>query len=178
MTDAAEGRQGLDLVAAAASGDADAFARIMALHDADMSRVCMTIVGDVTVAREAVQAAWPIAWRRLGSLRDPDRLRAWLMTIAANEARQITRRERRAEARDRGFAPPEPLPDPGSRAASLDLAAALARLDAEDRRLIGLRYLGGLTSAEIAHEMGASASAIRGRLARILDRLRTELRDD
>ena len=178
VTDAAKARPEPGLVAAAVAGDADAFARIMSLHDGDMTRVCMTIVGDVNLAQEAVQAAWPIAWRRLGSLREANRLRPWLISVAANEARQIARRARRAEARHRSFAPPQPIGDPGSRAASLDLAAALARLHVDERRLIGLRYVAGLTSSEIAREIGGSASAVRGRLARILDRLRMELSDD
>ena len=178
MTDAAKARPEPGLVAAACAGDTDAFARIMALHDGDMTRVCMAIVGDVNVAQEAVQAAWPLVWERLGSLREPDRLRPWLVSVAANEARQIVRRGRRAEARERSSAPPRDLGDPSARAASLDLAAALSRLGVDDRRLIGLRYIAGLTSSEIARELGGSPSAVRGRLARILDRLRTELNDD
>lgn len=177
MADATQ-RQAQELVAAAAGGDSDALARIMAVHDGDMARVCMTIVGNPATARDAVQAAWAIAWRRFASLHDPNRLRPWLMTIAANEARQILRRARRAEARERATVEVGLVADPGGRAASLDLAAALARLTFEERRLIGLRYTAGLTSAEIAREVGGSASGVRGRLARLLERLRLELGDD
>ena len=169
--------QAEDLVAAAASGDADAFARIMALHDGDMTRVCMTIVGDVTIARDAVQSAWLIVWQRLGSLRDPGRLRPWLLTVAANEARQIARSTRRAKARERVAFRPGTHGDPATRAAGLDLSAALARLTPDERRLIALRYVSGLTSSEIACEVGGSSSAVRGRLARIVERLRAELGD-
>ena len=63
-------------VALAVAGDEVAFARIIRAHHDDMARVCFVICGDLDVADEAVQAAWPIAWRKLGSLRDPDRLRA------------------------------------------------------------------------------------------------------
>src|SRR5436190_21907534 len=82
-------------VAEAAAGDAHALARIVGAHHDDMARICYVICGDQDMAQDAVQAAWPIAWRKLGSLRDPERLRPWLMAVAANEARQIVRRQRR-----------------------------------------------------------------------------------
>lgn len=112
------------LVDRAARGDEAAFARIVRLHHADMTRVCFVVCGDADLAEEAVAAAWPIAWKRLGSLREPDRLRPWLVSVAANEARQLVRRRNRrnvvelAVAADGAAA----APDPGGRAADLDLA--------------------------------------------------------
>lgn len=165
------------LVEAAAAGDHAALAQIMAAYDPDMTRICMVICGDVHVARDAVQAAWPIAWRKLGSLRDPARLRPWLMSVAANEARQIMRSDRRRVARESQLAPALSS-EPGQRAEYLDLAVAVARLAPDERRLIALRYVAGLSSAEIARETGGTASAIRGKLARALYRLRKELGDE
>ncbi|MGZ6260557.1 MAG: RNA polymerase sigma factor, partial [Candidatus Limnocylindrales bacterium] len=54
------------MVAQAAAGDVDALARIVGLHHDDMARVCYVICGDQDLAQDAVQAAWPIAWRKLG----------------------------------------------------------------------------------------------------------------
>jgi hypothetical protein len=51
-------------VARAAAGDESAFARIIQAHRDDMTRVCFVICGDLDIADEAVQAAWPIVWRR------------------------------------------------------------------------------------------------------------------
>ena len=82
-------------VALAVEGDEAAFARIVRAHHDDMVRVCFVICGDLDIADEAVQSAWTIAWRRLRELRDPGRLRPWLITVAANEARQLIRRRRR-----------------------------------------------------------------------------------
>ena len=166
------------LVADAAAGDPEALARIMATHDADMARVCMVICGEMSLAHEALQLAWISAWRRLGTLREPDRLRPWLVSVAANEARQLLRRE----SRRRGHEGQAPIgwtpPDPASRAGWLDLQTALRRLDPDERRLLALRLVAGLTSEEVARELGGTASAIRGRLARLLARLRRELTDD
>ena len=81
----------------AAAGDTVAFARIVAAYHADMVRVAYVVAGgDQDLADDAVQAAWSIAWRKLGSLRDPERLKPWLVSVAANEARQLCRRRRRA----------------------------------------------------------------------------------
>ena len=160
----------------AATGDADALAQVMAAHSGDMARVCMVICGDPDVAHEAVQAAWASAWPRLASLRDPDRLRPWLIAIAANQARQIVRGARRRRAHESSVTSAAPI-DPGSRAELLDLADAVSNLQPDDRRLLGMRFAAGLTSEEIARELGGSASAVRGRLARIVAQLRAELTD-
>jgi RNA polymerase sigma-70 factor (ECF subfamily) len=123
---------------------------------------------------DAVQGAWVRAWRSMRGLRDPARLRPWLMSIAANEARQLVRSANRRSAHERAWEMPEPA-DPTRRAELLDLAAALQRIDPGDRRLIALRHLAGLTSEEIARELGRSPASVRGRLARALARLRLEM---
>src|SRR3954471_18540312 len=113
-------------VAQATAGDEVAFARIVRAHHTDMTRVCFVICGDVDLADEAVGAAWPIVWRKLGSLRDPDRLRPWLVSVAANEARQLLRRQRRRSVVELSVA--ESLNptagDPSGRTDDLDLANA------------------------------------------------------
>ena len=80
----------------AADGDQVAFAGLVDAHHADMSSVCFVVTGgDIELTEEAVQSAWPIAWRKLHTIRDPERLRPWLISIAVNEARQLARRRRR-----------------------------------------------------------------------------------
>jgi DNA-directed RNA polymerase specialized sigma24 family protein len=64
---------------------------------------------------------------------------------------------------------------PDDRDEDIDLAAALARLTADDRALLAMRYVAGFDSFEIARATGRSASGTRARLARLLARLRTEL---
>jgi len=162
-------------IAAATAGDPDALARLMAAHDGDMARVSMVICGDADLAREAVQAAWIRAWRHLGSLRDPTRLRPWLMSVAANETRQLIRSQSRRRAHEGATLPPSSPPDPAASTDILDLADAVGRLHPDERRMLALRYVAELESAEIAREIGGSASAVRGRLARIVARLRREL---
>src|SRR5829696_7565011 len=113
----------------AASGDHAAFERIIQAHHQDMTRVAYLICGDLDVADEAVQAAWPIAWRKLGSLREPGRLRPWLVSIAANEARQLVRRTRRRSVVELAVTNATGRSvDPATGVGDLDLGNALARL--------------------------------------------------
>jgi len=162
----------------AAAGDEVAFARIVAAHRAEMVRLAYVVCGDWELAEDAAQTALWIAWRKLPSLREPGRLRPWLMSVAVNEARAILRRQRRHPVVELTVAVDGPAgADPGDEIGQVDLSNALHRLDPEDRSLVALRYLADLDSAEIASLTGRSASGVRTRLSRVLDRLREELDD-
>jgi len=88
------------VVARARMGDELAFARIVAAHHDDMTRVCFVICGDADLAQEAVQAAWPHAWQKMTTIRDPQRLRPWLISIAVNETKQLVRKRGRRMLRE------------------------------------------------------------------------------
>lgn len=167
------------LICAAIAGDESAFATIVDRHRTSMTRVAYVVCGDADLAEEAVQVAWPIVWQRLGSVRDPQRLGAWLASVAANEARQLIRRRRRRSVVEIAVATHqrETAPDPITSVGDIDLVRALAGLQPEDRALLALRYVAGLNSFELGRALGMSASGLRRRLARLLERLRTELRD-
>ena len=166
----------------AAAGDTVAFARIVAAYHADMTRVAYVVAGgDQYVADDAVQAAWSVAWRKLGSLRDPERLKSWLVSVAANEARQACRRERRYAVVEIALDATDTVdptgPDPADRADTLDLERALGHLSASERALLALRYEAGLDSVQIGSLAGRPAATVRWRLARLRARLRKELSD-
>lgn len=169
-----------EFVPLAAAGDEAAFTRLVAAFNADMARVAYVICGgDRELAQDAVQSAWTIAWGRLRSLREPGRVRAWLLSVTANEARQLLRRQRRVVAVGMEYLEDRVVtPGPDASARSLDVAALVARLSPDERALVGLRYAAGLDSGEIGALLGISASGVRSRLDRLLDRLRAELADD
>lgn len=164
----------------AAAGDRVAFTRLVAAYHGDMVRVAYVVAGgDQDVADDAVQSAWAIAWRKLGSIRNPERLKPWLLTVAANEARGILRRQHRAtiveiDVVDHERAGVDPA---AALAGELDLARAIRHLSADDRSLLALRYAAGLDSAEIGALTGRPAATVRWRLSRLLSRLRKELSD-
>jgi RNA polymerase sigma-70 factor (ECF subfamily) len=166
-------------VADAARGDAQALAVIVGIHHDDMARIAFVICGDQDRAQDAVQSAWPIAWRKLRTLRDFDKLRPWLMAIAANEARQLMRRERRHVVIEISAADVSAVGgDPAGRSAQLDLGAALRGLDPLDRTILALRHVAAFDATEIGRVVGMSPSGVRTRLARLLGRLRSELEHD
>jgi len=169
------------IVALAAQGDVSAFERLVALHHEDLRRVCALVTGDDSVADDAVQVAWAIAWRKLGSVRDPGRVRAWLASIAINEARRAIRgRQRRSVVEITAYtqlAQRTSDRDPAAAVGSIDLRNALARLSVDDRALLGLRYVAGFDSVELATATGMTASGVRSRLARLTERLEKELSD-
>lgn len=168
-----------DVVVSAAAGDEIAFRRIIAAYHEDMRRVCLAFSGDHSIADEAVQAAWLIAWKKLDRVNGPELLRPWLVSVAVNEARHLLRTRRR-HARVEAIGDPADAPggiDPATGIASVDLRAALGRLDPDDRALLVMRYGAGLDSNELAAATGRQPAAIRQRLKRLVDRLREDLSD-
>ena len=142
-------------------------------------RVAYVICGDEALADDAAQAAWWIAWRKLPSLRDPDRLKPWLVAVAANEARKLVRREHRHGIVElKVGADPSSGVDASREIDHVDLANALGHLKPEDRALVAMRYAADFDSTELAPVLGMSPSGVRTRLSRVLDRLRKELGDD
>jgi len=169
---------GSALMSFAATGDEAAFASIVDAHQEDMRRVCVVVVGDAAIADEAVQAAWAIAWRKLATVRDPGRLRPWLVSVAVNEARQLVRARRRRSLIEVAVGADHDTaagPDPASAISSIDLRNALSRLRPDDRALVAMRYLAGFDASELAYATGRSPSGTRARLARLLERLQRDL---
>jgi len=166
-------------VASAVAGDDLAFERIVSAHHEDMRRVVVVMCHDDEIADEAVQSAWAIAWRKLGSLHDPAHLRPWLVSVAINEARQLLRKQgRRAQLEiEADVALVAGGRDPASQTESVDLRRALANLDPEDRALLAMRYVAGFDATELSMAVGLSPSGTRNRLERLLARLRRVLDD-
>jgi RNA polymerase sigma factor (sigma-70 family) len=164
------------VVARAADGDEIAFARLVAAHHDDMARVAYVICGDPDLAQEAVQLAWPKVWKKVGSLRDTTRLKPWLVSVAANEAKQLARTRGRRQVREVAV-DSDDLGSLVARAAEMDLANAIADLDLTDRTVLALRYVAGFSSSEIGNVIGMSSGGVRARTARLLDRLRRELHE-
>jgi RNA polymerase sigma factor (sigma-70 family) len=167
------------VIASAAAGDETAFAWMVAAYHEDMRRVCVFITRDEGLAEDAVQAAWAIAWRKVGTVRDPERLRPWLVSVAANNAKDLVRKRGRrsgvevlldASSEAGGI-------DPQTGIGSIDLHAALDRLGPDDRTLLAMRYVAGFNATELAVATGISPSGTRTRLERLIARLRQELRD-
>ena len=145
----------------------------------DVERLLASAAAGDEVADDAVEAAWSKAWRKLGSVRDPARLRAWLVSIAVNEARQIVRSRARRAVVEITVDQLDVTTDDSATGAigRIDLRRALGKLDPDDRALLAMRYVAGFDATELAHATGRTPSGTRARLARLLDRLEKELGD-
>lgn len=145
-------------------------------YNDDLLHLAFAMARDRDVAADAVQGCWQAAWQSRAAVRDPDRIRAWLFTITANNVRRQLRRRRLGAMLTGRLARSQPRPAEDPR--HVDLDRALAHLSLDDRQLLALRYDLGLTSDEIGGVLGLSGTGTRRRLQRILARLREELRDD
>jgi RNA polymerase sigma-70 factor (ECF subfamily) len=137
-------------------------------------RVAVLICRDRTDAEDAVQIALERAWRHGQSLREQDKLPAWLHRIVAREAIRLERRRRGllsrwlASPREIPVGPPE-----GNR--DLDLQAALHDLSVEQRAALVLHHYAGYSVAETAHLLGVPLETARSRLRLARGRLRAVL---
>ncbi len=165
------------VLASAAAGDEVAFARIVEEYDDAMYRVCMAVSRDHAIASDGVQAAWTIAWRKLRSVREPDRLRAWLVAVAVNETKTLLKRRQRRSLTEIPVDDSGPAGgfDPAADVAAIDLRRLLERLEPDDRALLAMRYVAGFNATELAAALGISPSGTRTRLERLVARLREEL---
>lgn len=74
------------LVRLARDGDREAFARLVEIHQQGAWRVAMSALGRAEEAEDAAQDAFISAWQSLAALRDDDRFRPWLLSIAWRKA--------------------------------------------------------------------------------------------
>ena len=114
---------------------------------------------------DMLQETWCDAIRSLGSLRDAAAFPAWIYRIARDRAWRLLRRERPVLP----LLPEVELPATaeGPDFTAEDAAAvhaALAELPAEQREVLVLRFIEGLTYEEIAAIIAAPLGTVRSRL--------------
>lgn len=83
-----------ELTRAAQAGNVGALGLLLARHEADMRAVALGILGYSPEVDDVVQDAALIALRRIGDVRDPDAIGAWLRMVVRNECRMRFRRAR------------------------------------------------------------------------------------
>jgi RNA polymerase sigma-70 factor (ECF subfamily) len=111
-------------------------------------------VGDTDLAEDLTATVFERALAKLSTVREPDRVRAWLFTIARNVVTDERRRRRPAANLDAADLL-EHLWIDSPEAEALDrddwrrLVGYLAELDDRDREILGLRFAAGLSNREV-----------------------------
>jgi len=133
-------------------------------------RLAWALLRDGDAAKDVVQDASVIAWRKMGGLGDRGRFRSWFLGIVANECRNARRKVARVHV---GLPSDVAQASHEDRAVDrADLRRALQQLGYEDRLVVVLSFYLDLPIAEVAKIAGTSEGAARVRLHRAVRRLR------
>jgi RNA polymerase sigma factor (sigma-70 family) len=165
-----------DLVRAAQSGDAAALGAILGAHEAGMRAVAFGILGYGPDAEDAVQDAMLTAVRRIGEVRDPLAVGAWLRTIVRNNCHATFRR------------PVSPMPEMSAGPTPEEILEkhalrdwvwqAVGELSEADRLVTLLRHFSGVTAYDqIAALCGLPVGTVRSRLSHARRVLAGKLRE-
>lgn len=172
---AAEEAQLLDRVR---GGDHDAYAVLVRRYTPIALRTAIGL-GAGSDAEDVVQEAFVRAYRAFGSFRPDTDFRPWLLTIVANQARNVHRGRRRRAERESRVLPDPPGDDPAESAEVADRRRAvrrqLALLPDRQREVLVCRYLLELDEKETCTVLGLSPGTVKSRTSRALRRLRAEL---
>lgn len=134
------------------------------------------ITHDEGEAEDLVQATFERALRAAPTIREPQAIRAWLLTVETREALRTMRRLRRLVRLDPAV---HELPVGGPETSeSLDLERALARLSRPIRAAVVLHHMVGLSVRETAEALGVTENTAKARIRDGLARLREELDED
>lgn len=169
----------LDLIVRARAGDRRALRVLIEAWQQPVARFVRAQIGASDELPDVCQAVFVKMVRSLPSLREPEAFEGWLFRIARNGCRDHLRRRKGWK---RIFVPldreheerAEPPPSLHEERA-LALAAAVAELPGPQRELVLAQVEGGRTYEQLAELQGSSVPAVKSRLFRARERLRSLL---
>ena len=135
-------------------------------------RTCYMYLRDRDLAEDAVQETFLKAYRALHTFRGDCSEKTWLMRIAVNVCRDITRSmwmrfvDRRVSL--------DLLPEPAQEYDnwnSLDLARAIMKLPVKLKEVVLLYFYHDMTMREISEALGVSASVVSKRIKQACSKL-------
>lgn len=166
-------------LARARRGDLEALEGLYRVFSEPVSTLARRICRSSCEAEEVVQETFLEVVRSVRSYRGDGAFGAWLRRVAVSKALSVLRsRERRFETDSQsstetgGTSGFPPTSDGPGRWLKVDLERALASLPDEDRVVVWLFDVEGLTHREIADVFGQSTSFSKSRLSRAHARLR------
>lgn len=166
-------------VAAAASGDRDAFERLYRRNVNRIYSLCVRMCGDRMKAEELTQDVFVRAWEKLELFKGESLFSTWLHRLAVNVVLNARKTDGRHDARIEDDSDGEmvgrltAMPHaPGDR---MDLDAAIAKLPPGARRVFTLHDVEGYKHEEIAEQLGVTTGATKAQLHRARMLLREAL---
>ncbi len=188
--DELEGREST-LVARCAKGDQAACAELVAEHQRMVYQLAFHLLGDRDEALDLSQDVFMRVFRTLPQFRGQSQLRTWIYRIVVNQARNRQRwwrRRRRAsqisldqhlEAHGEPSGDPQSAPDNmlAQKRLGSQLRKALDALPFDQRSVIVLREIDGLSYDEIAFSLGVTLGTVKSRLTRARRALRDVLQE-
>ncbi len=158
------------LVGLARTGDRDAFAELVRRRQSWIRNLMRRCCGDLSLADDLAQQVFLQAWRKIPSLRQPDRFAAWLRRLAVNTWLQHLRANDALYNADTiDDTEPAPCETPG---VAMDLDRALASLPDIVRLCVVLSHRDGMTHGEIADLTDLPLGTVKSHIRRGTLRLR------
>jgi RNA polymerase sigma-70 factor, ECF subfamily len=163
------------ILARATQGDAESFSALIEPLLGPAYRLAAVMLADRSAAEDAVQEASIKAWRNLRQLRgEAGSLRAWFLSIVANECRMTRRQRWWSVVRQAEVAPEQGAKD-WTDDVPTDLRRAILKLTPDERLPLVLHFYLDLPLDEVARTLGLSPAAAKARIYRAAKRLRPEL---
>ena len=157
------------------AGSRDAFARIVEHYQALVCSLAYSATGDLARSEDLAQETFVIAWKELRQLREPQKLRSWLCSIARSVISRAQRRQARepahaAESIEIAASAPSLEPGPGEVAIDREEATllwrSLANLPEIYREPLILYYREEQSVASVAESLDLNEDAVKQRLSR------------
>jgi RNA polymerase sigma factor (sigma-70 family) len=162
------------VVSAAQQGDPQAIAALLTGSHAHVRRFARTLCSTPEDAEDAAQEALIVLYRKIGTLRATTALGSWMFQIVRHEC---IRRSRLVLQRPTPSTEVEPSAE-DTALARLEMeriVASISELPAEQRAVLVLRDIQGLSGAATAQALGLSRAAMKSRLHRGRQVLRAAL---
>ncbi len=158
------------LMKAAARGNNNAWATIVADNLPIVHRTVFRLLRDDQLAEDIAQESFVRLWKLAESWQPRGRISTWLCHVARNLAIDAIRRRSREQTEevddDLAATGPSPLDSLASRETEAAIDRAIAELPERQRMAILLIHFGDCTGAGAAEIMGISVEALESLLAR------------
>ena len=180
-----------ELVTRAKAGDSDAFGQLLEENQDRVYSLALRMVNNPEDAADLAQEAFLSAWRNLESFQGEAAFSTWLYRLTTNLCIDFLRKEKRkrsagtvlylddTEEEEGSIDLPDYSADPHRQLEQTEvrehLAAAMAALSPEHRKILSLREVSGLSYQEIADILDVEEGTVKSRIARARNALRKKL---